>query len=606
MPPNQEHVHLDWPLWSDLRVIPTHGNYGFLHEESRKTKRKNRIRLLRESRKGIATESGNALYASPSFAPKPKNPTTPKTGLHQAKDTSGHQCGEVAKLNLDSALLWHCRLGHISKKRIEKLQHDGLLDSTDIKSFEKCVSCMSGKMARKPYSQPQMDRAKIYLDLPTKHDKEKNQFGKTIKSLRSNCGGEYMSQEFLDHLKDHGIIAHITPPYTPQMNGVSERRNRTLLDMVRSMMSQTTLPKSFWDYAESAARILNMVPTKKVHKTPYENSLINQEASGSLKDLEIIQEEDTHPSVDTSLYHDEDRKCVIHRSCEEEHELGDLCEPAKYKAALLDPESDILANGLESASATLVVNKEFVPPLDMYSIEYHRPSPEISRIYCMASAKRSDPFHCVLVAKLVTQFVKSQQKASKRIVLVCNGSSQASSSNGDDTSMDMLRTIQVQEAADCLGADCESINASCLQSGWINEFEDELLTEIWGQSGTTWRSLLDELSNESEPENVVVSVGHPIMNIGLLGHCLNLTKDWMGSFHLDASSMSVIDFPDGPYGRGVVRCINYTLHLGRAREMLKGRFKGVLISSFLLTKARPKLGLPGESLLMILSIFVSL
>ncbi|GJX71573.1 retrotransposon protein, putative, ty1-copia subclass [Tanacetum coccineum] len=83
--------------------------------------------------------------------------------------------------------------------------------------------------------------------------------------------GEYMSQEFLDHLKDHGIIAHRTPPYTPQHNGVSERRNRTLLDMVRSMMSQTTLTKSFWDYAlETAVRILNMVPTKKVEKTPYE------------------------------------------------------------------------------------------------------------------------------------------------------------------------------------------------------------------------------------------------------------------------------------------------------------------------------------------------
>ncbi|GJZ33644.1 retrotransposon protein, putative, ty1-copia subclass, partial [Tanacetum coccineum] len=73
------------------------------------------------------------------------------------------------------------------------------------------------------------------------------------------------------HLKDHGIIAHHTPPYTPQHNGVSERRNRTLLDMVRSMMGQTTLPKSFWDYAlETAVRILNMVPTKKVEKKLYE------------------------------------------------------------------------------------------------------------------------------------------------------------------------------------------------------------------------------------------------------------------------------------------------------------------------------------------------
>ncbi|GKD61445.1 hypothetical protein Tco_1298954, partial [Tanacetum coccineum] len=61
------------------------------------------------------------------------------------------------------------------------------------------------------------------------------------------------------------------------------------------------------DYAlESAAHILNMVPSKKVEKTPYKNSLITQEASRSLKDLEIIQDEDTHPSENTSMYHDED------------------------------------------------------------------------------------------------------------------------------------------------------------------------------------------------------------------------------------------------------------------------------------------------------------
>ncbi|GJY01823.1 retrotransposon protein, putative, ty1-copia subclass [Tanacetum coccineum] len=68
-----------------------------------------------------------------------------------------------------------------------------------------------------------------------------------------------------------GIVQQLTPPYTPQHNSVSERRNHTLLDMVQSMMNLTILPLSFWDYAlESATRILNMVPTKKVDKTPYE------------------------------------------------------------------------------------------------------------------------------------------------------------------------------------------------------------------------------------------------------------------------------------------------------------------------------------------------
>jgi transposase InsO family protein len=76
-----------------------------------------------------------------------------------------------------------------------------------------------------------------------------NQCGKKIKSLRSDRGGEYLSHEFSSHLNSYGIIPQLTPHETPQRNGVSERRNQTLLDMVRSMMSQPDLPLSFWGYA---------------------------------------------------------------------------------------------------------------------------------------------------------------------------------------------------------------------------------------------------------------------------------------------------------------------------------------------------------------------
>ena len=80
-----------------------------------------------------------------------------------------------------------------------------------------------------------------------------------------------MSQEFNDHLKSRGIGPQLTPRGTPQRNGVSERRNRTLLDMVRSMMSKSDLPLSFWGYAlETAAFTLNRVPSKSVDKTPHE------------------------------------------------------------------------------------------------------------------------------------------------------------------------------------------------------------------------------------------------------------------------------------------------------------------------------------------------
>ena len=61
------------------------------------------------------------------------------------------------------------------------------------------------------------------------------------------------------------------PPGTPQLNGVSERHNRTLLDIVQSMMSLTDLPLSFWGYAlETTSFTLNRAPSKSVEMTPYE------------------------------------------------------------------------------------------------------------------------------------------------------------------------------------------------------------------------------------------------------------------------------------------------------------------------------------------------
>ena len=68
--------------------------------------------------------------------------------------------------------------------------------------------------------------------------------GRSIKSLRLDRGGYYLSQVFLDCLRDNGILSQWTPPYTPQYNGVAERRNRTKSDMVRSMMGKAYLLKS--------------------------------------------------------------------------------------------------------------------------------------------------------------------------------------------------------------------------------------------------------------------------------------------------------------------------------------------------------------------------
>ena len=58
-----------------------------------------------------------------------------------------------------------------------------------------------------------------------------------IKQLRSDRGGEYLSGEFRFYLTQEGIVSQLSALGPPQQNGVAERRNRTLLDMVRSMLS---------------------------------------------------------------------------------------------------------------------------------------------------------------------------------------------------------------------------------------------------------------------------------------------------------------------------------------------------------------------------------
>jgi transposase InsO family protein len=102
-------------------------------------------------------------------------------------------------------------------------------------------------------------------------DEAEKQLGKYIKALRSNRGGEYFLGDFIDHLSEAWILSQLIESRTPQQNGVAERRNITLLEMVRTMMSYGTLPMSFWGYAlEITTHLLNLVPSKIVSKIPFE------------------------------------------------------------------------------------------------------------------------------------------------------------------------------------------------------------------------------------------------------------------------------------------------------------------------------------------------
>jgi hypothetical protein len=72
-------------------------------------------------------------------------------------------------------------------------------------------------------------------------------------------------------LRENGIVAQYSVPGEPQQNEVAERRNCTLMDMVRSMLSYSTLPVRLWMEAlKTGIHILNRVPSKTGSKTPYE------------------------------------------------------------------------------------------------------------------------------------------------------------------------------------------------------------------------------------------------------------------------------------------------------------------------------------------------
>ena len=84
----------------------------------------------------------------------------------------------------------------------------------------------------------------------------------TLKSLRTDGGGEYISHEWKTFAKDKGFQHQLVAPYSPEQNGVNERLNRTLLEKMRCLLLWSELPKSFWDVAIlHANRLRNCTPT---------------------------------------------------------------------------------------------------------------------------------------------------------------------------------------------------------------------------------------------------------------------------------------------------------------------------------------------------------
>jgi hypothetical protein len=117
-----------------------------------------------------------------------------------------------------------------------------------------------------------LDKFKIFkVEVENQHDIK-------IKVVRSDCGGEYyghhtpygqVSGSFARFLQENDIVTQYSMSDDSQQNGVAERRNRTLMDIVRSMLSYSMLPIFLWmDALKPVVHILNRVSSKSVPKTP--------------------------------------------------------------------------------------------------------------------------------------------------------------------------------------------------------------------------------------------------------------------------------------------------------------------------------------------------
>jgi transposase InsO family protein len=215
--------------------------------------------------------------------------------------------------------LWHKRLGHYHHQGLLQLKSKEM--ANDIPELDdhisNCKACQFGKQSRKPFPKTTWRATKklqlihtdiagpqrtsslngslyyaIFIDDFTrmcwifflKHKSEvaqvfwkfkarvENESGCKIQALRSDNGKEYTSEAFDRFCDDAGIHHQLTVPYTPQQNGVSERRNRFILEMTRCMLHEKNLPKQFWaESANTAVYLQNRLPTRAVKdKTPFE------------------------------------------------------------------------------------------------------------------------------------------------------------------------------------------------------------------------------------------------------------------------------------------------------------------------------------------------
>ncbi|KAI5317616.1 hypothetical protein L3X38_037323 [Prunus dulcis] len=220
----------------------------------------------------------------------------------------------------ESSWLWHKRYGHLNYTSLMLLQDKEIVQVLPRLQVTKhvCSCCATGKGHREPFDKEKVWRASQPLELIhsgicgpmqtitlggnryfltfiddhtrmcwacfLQHKSQafnifkrfinmvELQSGYQIKKLRSDRGGEYTSLEFSKFCEEMGLERQLTIAYSPQQNGVAERKNRTVMEMARTMMHEKKIPLKFWAEAVNTAVYLqNRSPTSALdNSTPFE------------------------------------------------------------------------------------------------------------------------------------------------------------------------------------------------------------------------------------------------------------------------------------------------------------------------------------------------
>ena len=130
-----------------------------------------------------------------------------------------------------------------------------------------------------------------------------------MKRLRTDNGLEFCLDKFNSFCQTEGIVRHLTVPGTPQQNGVAEHMNRTLMEKVRCLLSNSGLPKSFWaEAAVTACFLVNRSPSTAIDKkTPEE---VWSSSPPNYSDLRIFGCP-AYAHVDNGKLEPRSRKCIF-------------------------------------------------------------------------------------------------------------------------------------------------------------------------------------------------------------------------------------------------------------------------------------------------------